>query len=408
MDLLLKPTTLTGAVTPPPSKSRAHRLLIAAALGSGTCCVARVGSSQDMDATRRCLEALGASFRNVGDNVFVTGLYAGGAPRFQALPRLDCGESGSTLRFLLPVALAVAGGGIFVGRGRLLERPLQPYWDAFAPLGIHWERTGDGLVVTGRLTPGTYRLPGDVSSQFFTGLLFALPLLDGPSRLEASTELESAAYLTMTCEALTASGVPFTAADGAWEIPGHARYTLPDGAVEADWSQAAFFVAARAVGSPVALSGMDENSSQGDRMILAYSRRLAGSGTVTLDVRPCPDLVPALAVQAALRDGAVTELVGAARLRLKESDRLAAVTAVLNGLGGCVEERPDSLRITGVPALAGGTVTAYNDHRIAMMAAVAATRCREPVLLRGAECVAKSYPDFWEVYRGLGGRVQEV
>ena len=143
-------------------------------------------------------------------------------------------------------------------------------------------------------------------------------------------------------------------------------------------------------------------------MILAYSRRLAGSGTVTLDVRPCPDLVPALAVQAALRDGAVTELVGAARLRLKESDRLAAVTAVLNGLGGCVEERPDSLRITGVPALAGGTVTAYNDHRIAMMAAVAATRCREPVLLRGAECVAKSYPDFWEVYRGLGGRVQEV
>ena len=410
MDLLLTPATLRGAVTPPPSKSRAHRLLLAAALGAGTCRVAHVGRSQDMDATRRCLEALGASFRDDGEDVVVTGMFSDGWPEFSNLPLLDCGESGSTLRFLIPVALAVAGGGVFVGRGRLLERPLEPYWRAFAPLGIRWRRSGDTLTVEGRLQPGTYRLPGDVSSQFFTGLLFALPLLSGPSRLESTTALESADYLAMTCEALAAAGVSVTSGGEppCFEIAGRAAFALPDGAVEADWSQAAFFVAAAALGSPVTLTGMDETSSQGDRIILAYSRRLTAGGRVTLDVRPCPDLVPALAVQAALRDGAVTELTGAARLRLKESDRLAAVTAVLNGLGARVTEHPDSLTIVGVPALAGGDVSACNDHRIAMMAAVAATRCRGPVRLRGAECVAKSYPDFWQVYAALGGRLQEV
>ncbi len=399
MELLLTPARLRGTVTPPPSKSQVHRLLLAAALGEGEAHVGPVALSQDIEATVRCLEALGASFRPEGDGLRVRGLFAGGRPAASELPRLDCGESGSTLRFLIPVALAVAGGGVFTGRGRLLERPQGPYEELFAEKGVAWHRRGDALIVSGRLEPGIYRLPGDVSSQFFTGLLYALPLLPGPSRLESRTAMESAAYLTMTLEALAAAGVPVTAGtvDGlaAYAIPGGGRYRLTDGAVEADWSQAAFFLTARLLGNPVEVTGLRADSSQGDRVMAAFCRQLAGPGDLALDVRECPDLVPALALGAALRDGRTTALTGAARLRLKESDRLAAIADVLGALGARVEEGPDFLRIQGVAALDGGTVSSHNDHRIAMMAAVAATRARGPVRIRGAEAVAKSYPDFW-------------
>ena len=410
MDLLIEPARLRGAVTPPPSKSQAHRLLIAAALTGGVSRIDHVALSQDIEATIRCLEALGAGFAREGGGFQVTGIYAGGAPSFSRLPRFDCGESGSTLRFLIPIALAVAGGGVFTGRGRLMERPQKPYFDLFAQKGIAWRQEDGVLTVSGVLQPGDYALPGNVSSQFFTGLLFALPLLRGTSHLRATTELESRDYIAMTMDALAGAGVAVTEnqTEDSFRIAGPTAFAPVERRVEADWSQAAFFYAANGLGNQVEICGLLEHSCQGDRIIAPYAARLAKPGSVTLDVRQCPDLVPALAVQAALRAGEVTEITGAARLRIKESDRLDTVSTQLNRLGARITQTPDSLVIHGVPSLHGGLADSCNDHRIAMMLAMAATRADGTVRLMNAGSVAKSYPDFWQVYESLGGRIQEV
>lgn len=412
MDLTIMPAKLRGTVTPPPSKSQAHRLLIAAALAAGESTIENAALSDDIRATLGCMEALGADWTLEGTTLRIRG--AGGstppASTRGELPRLNCGESGSTLRFLIPVALALAGGGVFTGRGRLMERPQQPYFDLFREKGISFAQRDGALTVRGRLTPGEYRLPGNVSSQFFTGLLFALPLLEGPSVIVPTTPLESADYVTMTLQSMEQFGVavPQTRSlPPRFLVPGGGRYVPRRAAVEADWSQAAFWYAAQVLGCDVAVTGMNEQSLQGDRAVVAHSRAIGDGGTVAIDVSGCPDLVPPLAAMGALMDGTL-ELRNAARLRLKESDRLSAVTAALTAMGADVTEGPDSLTVTGRPSLAGGcAVDCCNDHRIAMMAAVAAARCREPVTLLGAECVKKSYPNFWEDYRQLGGSIRE-
>ena len=399
MNVTITPTRLSGHLTVPPSKSQAHRLLIAAALAEGESRFSNLAMSQDMEATIRCLRALGASISPDGTTV------SGVRPDWMGeLPQLDCGESGSTLRFLIPIALAVAGGGVFTGRGRLMARPQEPYAVLFREKGIAFSQQDGVLRVQGRLTPGRYALRGDVSSQFFTGLLFALPLLDEPSELVSTTPLESAGYLDMTLQVLKMAGIRVERpSPTVFRIPGGQHYRPMRAAVEGDYSQAAFFLAANGAGSRITLDGLSTDSCQGDRVILDYAARLQASGEVVLDVRQCPDLVPALAVQAALRSGEVTQIVNAARLRMKESDRLQAVTQTLNALGAQVEERPDALRITGVSSLHTGRVDSCNDHRIAMMLAVAATRADGPVTVCGAECVRKSYPNFWEDYAALGG-----
>ena len=413
MNITITPSKLSGAVTPPPSKSQAHRLLIAAALAQGESVISNVAFSQDIQATIRCLRELGAEFAIDGSTVAVRGMGANAMSplRRMAYPHLDCGESGSTLRFLIPIALAVRGGGVFTGRGRLMERPLNPYFDLFDEKGISCAQKDGVLTVAGLLTPGEYRLPGNVSSQFFTGLLYALPLLDGPSALVPTTPLESEGYIQMTLRAMAQFGVemPVTLSLPPHYHPyGNQIYRAADAVVEADWSQAAFWYAAIALGSPVELEGMNAFSTQGDMQIVPYFLKMQGQGALELDVSNCPDLVPPLAVMAALRAGETTRLVNAARLRLKESDRLASVSQTLNALGANVEAGPDCLTIRGREALSGGvTVDSCNDHRIAMMAAVAAARCESPVTLTGAECVAKSYPDFWAHYRMLGGVIHE-
>lgn len=412
MNLTITPTRLHGTVTPPPSKSQAHRLLIAAALAAGESVIENVALSDDIRATLRCMEALGASWTLEGRVLRVRGV--GGVTPLtstgEELPRLDCGESGSTLRFLIPVALALAGGGVFTGRGRLMERPQQPYFDLFREKGIFYEQSGGVLTVRGRLTAGEYRLPGNVSSQFFTGLLFALPLLPEPSVIVPTTPLESAGYIAMTLQAMEEFGVAVPQTRSLpphFLVPGGREYVSRRAAVEADWSQAAFWYAAQVLGSGVTVAGMNEQSLQGDRAVLPYSRRIAVGGPVELDVSGCPDLAPPLAAMGALMDGEL-RLTNAGRLRMKESDRLSAVTEALTAMGADVTEGPDSLTIIGKPSLPGGcTVDCRNDHRIAMMAAVAAARCREPVTLLGAECVSKSYPDFWEDYQTLGGIIHE-
>ena len=385
--LTITPALLRGTVMPPPSKSQSHRILIAAALGTEKSRIGNLGRSEDIDATRRCMAAL----KMPGEG----------------LPELDCGESGSTLRFLIPVALALRGGGRFTGHGRLMERPQEPYFAIFREKGIAWEQKDGTLTVRGRLTPGDYTLPGDVSSQFVTGLLYALPLLEGDSRILLTTPLESRGYIDMTLDTLEQFGVKAEYdGDCVFRVPGNQKYRARDVVIEADWSNAAFWYAAVSLGCELDIQGLNAFSAQGDMRIVPYYMKLQGMGPVDLDVSQCPDLVPPLAAMAALRAGETTRIVNAARLRIKESDRLAAVTEVLNAMGAQVEEFEDHLVICGKERLAGGvTVSGHNDHRIAMMAAIAAIRCEGPVTITGAECVKKSYPDFWEDYRSLGGKL---
>ena len=404
MDIQITPRHLSGTVTPPPSKSMAHRLLIAAALGSGISTVRGVAMSQDVEATLRCLTALGGHWRETTPGTLeITGIGGRRSTPGTALPHLDCGESGSTLRFFLPIALAVAGGGVFTGQGRLMDRPQGPYLDLFREKGIFCAQTGGTLTVRGTLEPGEYHLPGNVSSQFFTGLLFALPLLDGPSTIVPTTAVESWDYILMTLDALTGAGV--TAAEP--HTPGEAFRVCPsayqpfDRTVEADWSQAAFWYAAIALGSQLELTGLNAFSVQGDMAVVPHFLRLTQPGDQEIDVSGIPDLLPPLAVMAAVRSG-TTRFVNAARLRMKESDRLETTAALLTTLGVSAQAGPDFLTVQGV-AIPGGTVDGANDHRIVMAAAIAATASSSPVTIRGAEAVKKSYPDFWEVYQSLGG-----
>ncbi len=379
------PCHLAGEVTPPPSKSQLHRLLIAAALAGQELPPPTLEDGEDIAATRRCLAAL---------------LDKGGG-----LPTFDCGESGSTLRFLIPLALALRGGGVFIGHGRLMERPLGPYFELFRQKHIAWSLKENVLTVDGWLSPGRFVLPGHVSSQFITGLLFALPLLGGESCISLSTPLESRPYVDLTLDVLMHSGIKIDINENTFTVYGNQTYQeLPNGA-EADWSQAAFWVAANFLNQQVSLRGLDPNSAQGDSIIARWYWQMARPGPLELDLRQTPDLLPPVALMAAVRAGQ-TRLYGAARLRDKESDRLAAVTQVLSAIGAQVEEQPDGLLLTGRPCLKGGvTVDPAGDHRIAMMAAVAASVCAEPVTILNVDCVKKSYPAFWEVYQGLGGKL---
>lgn len=407
MNVTITPGLLRGRLTPPPSKSESHRLIIGAALCEGVSTLSNMAYSEDIEATIACMTALGASFVTDGSTLHVTGLRKNGKlPEFNELPRLDCGESGSTLRFLIPVALAVAGGGVFSGRGRLMQRPQTPYETLFRAHGIAFESTETALTVRGQLNPGTFSLPGNVSSQFFTGLLYALPLLGGDSQLISTTAQESASYLDMTLEALSCFGIRCKAEPDRFFISGNNRFYPADNHVGADWSNGAFWLAANYLGSAVEICGLDTQSAQGDRAIWSFADRMKHSGSLELNVSDCPDLVPPIAAMAALRVGETTQIVGAARLRIKESDRLKTVTETLRALGAQIDEQPESLRIEGVAALHGGIVDGCNDHRIAMMAAIAATRASDTVTITGAQCVNKSYPDFWRDFQALGGKIQ--
>ena len=383
MDVTIIPNKLQGTVTPPSSKSVGHRALIAAALSGGFSTISNLGDSKDIQATQNCLSALKTG-QPTGED---------------GLPLLDCGESGSTLRFLIPLSLVLRGGGHFTGRGRLMERPQGPYFSLFQEKGIFYQQKNGVLTVRGTLKPGRYSLPGDVSSQFITGLLFALPLLDGDSEIVLTTPLESRGYVDLTLDVLRTFGIRVEERAGAFHVPGSQHYESRDFTVEADWSQAAFWYAANFAGGQVDIQGLNMDSKQGDKVIALQYWKLAKPGEAELDVSQCPDLVPPLAAMAAVRAG-TTHLTHAARLRMKESDRLSTVAAALRAMGAQVEEGADSGR-ERLPG--GGTVDCCNDHRIAMMAAVSAAFAQAPVKLLGAECVRKSYPEFWNHFIQLGG-----
>ena len=404
---------LAGCVAAVPSKSQAHRLLLCAALGERPVSLACGGPlSRDIAATMDCLRALGADI--AAENGVIRVAPAGAVPGGERL--LPCGESGSTLRFLLPVAGALGVSARFRREGRLPERPLDALAAALTAHGMELREDGADLLCRGRLQCGDFSLPGNISSQYLSGLLFALPLLPGESRLHITTGLESGAYLQMTVRALEQSGIRLTPAPDGYTVPGGQTFRLPEGCrVEGDWSNAAFFLCAGALAGPVAVTGLDPDSPQGDRRIAALLARFGArvetdSGRITVspgalrgltvDAADIPDLVPVLCAVGAAAEGE-TVITRAGRLRLKESDRLAAAAALLNGLGGCAAETADGLVIRGGAILRGGAAETRGDHRMAMTAAVCALWCREPVTILGAECVAKSYPAFFEDWESL-------
>lgn len=396
MNIVITPGALSGAVRVPASKSAAHRLLICAALADGPTRIAISALNRDIEATADCLRALGAGIEATAGGLAVSPI--AGIPDN---PLLDCGESGSTLRFLLPVAAALGAGITFTGRGRLPQRPNAPLVEALRKHGAKIDNDLLPMAVSGPLAGGRWTLPGDVSSQYVTGLLFALPLLADDSEIGLTTPLASAAYVDMTLQALRQFGITVGPTASGWRVPGNQRYHTPgEAAVEGDWSAAAFWLAANALGADIAVKGVDEDSVQGDRAVADLL------GRPSIDATHVPDLVPALAVAAANLPQR-TVITGAARLRLKESDRLQTVADLLSALGHGVTVTEDGLVIDGgrpKPCDAPvRTVDGANDHRIVMAAAVAAACADRPVRILGAQAVEKSYPDFFRDFIKLGG-----
>ncbi|MGN1369594.1 MAG: 3-phosphoshikimate 1-carboxyvinyltransferase [Aristaeellaceae bacterium] len=423
MDMTFMPAPLSGTVAAPASKSEAHRRMICAGLTRGTTTLSGFMDSADMAATARCLKALGAKIERTEDQLTITGY----ARKPCKLPVLDCGESGSTLRFFVPIALAMAKGGVFRMHGRLGQRPMDVYRDLFVPRGVRW-RMGVGcdgaaeLTVQGVLEAGHYVLPGNVSSQFVSGLLFALPLLEEESTLTVETPVESAGYIRMTVEALTQSGVVLEEiAPFSWRIPGRQQVQAKSGILSGDYSQAAVLLCAGALGHQVTVTRLEKETTQGDRAVLKHLEALGamvredasgvsvtaeGLTGATLDMADCPDIAPIIALTCQLAEGE-SRLIGCGRLRLKECDRLAATVEILNLLGGNARAEGDTIVICGVKQLRGGvTLPDYNDHRMVMLGAMAATVAENPVRVTGVQALNKSWPGFIHVYQMLGGKAE--
>ena len=423
MDMTFFPAPLKGTVAAPASKSEAHRRMICAGLTRGATTLTGFMESADMAATARCLKALGAKVEQGENTLTITGY----VKKPCKLPVLDCGESGSTLRFFVPIALAMAKGGVFRMHGRLGQRPMDVYRDMFVPRGVRW-RMGVGcdgaaeLTVKGELEAGHYVMPGNVSSQFVSGLMFALPLLEEDSTLTVQPPVESVGYIRMTLEALTQSGIVMEEiAPFSWRIPGNQQYKAQDGHLAGDYSQAAVLACAGAMGHEVTVTHLAKETTQGDRAVLAHLAALGAkvqedesgvtvtaeklTGT-TLNMADCPDIAPILALTCQLAEGE-SRLTGCGRLRLKECDRLAATVEVLNILGGNAKAEGDTIVVQGVKQLKGGvTLPDYNDHRMVMLGAIAASVAQEPVTVVGVQALNKSWPEFVNVYKELGGKAE--
>ena len=401
MNMTIEPCRLRGRVSVPASKSMAHRALIAAALADQPTELWIHALNEDISATIGVLNALGAEISVTPEGrVCVRPL---GINRYQdmALPELDCGESGSTLRFMLPVACALGASARFIGRGRLPQRPMKPLTDALRAHGALVEGDALPLTVSGKIGGGLWTLPGDVSSQYITGLLLALPLLQEDSEISLTSPLQSVSYVAMTLSTLRDFDIRVAVTADGWIVPGGQRPHSPGFLkVEGDWSAAAFWHAANAMGAEIQIDGAPDDSLQGDRVVLNLL------GQPEIHAEDVPDLVPALAAAAAVK-AQRTVISGAARLRLKESDRIKATVDMIRALGGRAEETADGLIVHGGQTLHGGTVNGFNDHRIVMAAAILAARAEGPVVITDAEAVNKSYPDFFSHFRALGGIARE-
>lgn len=428
-DLRISPAELRGQITLPPSKSMAHRAIIAACLSQGQSIINNVQMSDDIIATIAGMESFGAEItkEETDSNYRLTiqGIEVQGSKEDRLI---DANESGSTLRFLIPISSLFEGASNFVGRGQLGVRPLDIYQNIYEEQGLRYDASPPpvlDLTVEGRLQADSYEMPGDVSSQFITGLLYTLPLLEGDSSIQITSPLESVGYLDLTLAMLDKFGiqVDWNREEQLLQVPGNQSFQAQNYTVEGDYSQSAFFLGAAALGNPVKSYGLNLDSKQGDKAVLdildqlgapvkqvddyltVENPQLKGGGTI--DGSQCPDIIPMVALVAALSPG-YTEIINLHRLRIKECDRLQATRDELTALGADIEIEEDSLHIHGVESLKGGVqVWSHKDHRMAMMLAIASTVCEDDIILTDSECVAKSYPNFWEEFERLGGVINE-
>ena len=428
MKIKIRPGKLNGTIEIPPSKSYSHRAVIAAALAENgkKSKIDNLKFSVDITTTTDIMENWGAEIERFESALEIIG---NGGKVVPSDKYVQCNESGSTIRFLIPVGITSKNELVFDGKGKLVDRPLDSYYRIFDKQGLKYETTGGKLPLTvnGKLKPGNYEIDGNISSQFITGLLYALPLLEGDSKLIINKNLESKGYVDLTLEILKLAGIEIVNNDyKSFDIRGNQTYKPFDYTVEGDYSQVAFWIVAGIISAnrdnEVKCLHVNKNSLQGDREIIEIVTRMGAKleifddyvivkpsktkGTV-IDISQCPDIGPVLTVLAALSEGE-TRIINGERLRIKESDRITSIKTELNKLGGNVSEEGDSLIIQGVEGFRGGiTVNAWNDHRIAMSLAIASTRCEKEIILEEAESVRKSYPHFWDDFVKMGGEIEK-
>ncbi|MDE6242347.1 MAG: 3-phosphoshikimate 1-carboxyvinyltransferase [Anaeroplasmataceae bacterium] len=418
MNVTIHPKKLKGMVSIPPSKSLSHRAIIAASLSEEESVISNVMFSKDILATIEGMKALGAEIKVEG-----TTLRIKGSRVKRTGNRIDANESGSTLRFLIPIALVNSEPIEFIGHNHLVNRPLDSYFEIFDKLGVKYTHPKDAylpLKTSGGLTSGVYEVKGNISSQFITGLLFALPLIEGNSMIKIIGSLESKGYVDLTLDILSKFGICIINHNyEIFEIKGNQSYRGYNYTVEGDYSQTAFFLIAGAMGADIKLKGMNKVSYQGDKKIIDDVKALDGNiqfdedilyclpshtkGT-TIDFSQSPDLGPALTVLACVSEG-TSYFTHVSRLRIKECDRVTCMKEELEKLGARMDEEPDTMIIYGVSKLCGGIVDSHNDHRVAMALAMASLKMDGDLTILNAECVSKSYPNFWEVFEALGGDV---
>ena len=403
----ISPKILNGKVSAPPSKSVAHRLLICASLAKGKSEISGLTYSKDITATINALKAMGAKITVQNDIATVLGI-----SKIQNTAEIDCNESGSTLRFLIPLASALGINTTFFGSGKLPERPIIPYLSQLSKNGIAFNYNNTmPFSISGKLKAGKYEMAGDVSSQFITGLLFALPLLDGNSEIILTSKLESKPYVDITIDCLSQFGIIVVENENGYYIKGNQIYKPKNVVVEGDYSQAAFYYVANAIGCNIEINNLNTNSFQGDKKIIEIIHNIGYNNKrlkpFEVDASDIPDIVPILAVFASFCDGE-SRITNVARLRIKESDRLEAISTCINRIGGNVLATSNSLIIKGVQNFTGGEVDSFNDHRIAMSMAISAIKCKKELKILNASCVEKSYPNFFEEYKKLGGEINVI
>ena len=412
---IIKADKLVGELSPPPSKSVLHRYIIASSLAKGVSKIENISFSEDIIATIEAMKKLGANIEQKENYLLIDG-----SDTFKNLNEnieIDCNESGSTLRFLFPLSIVEENKVLFKGRGKLFKRPMTPYFENFEKYKIkHSYIDENAILLEGKLKAGIYEIDGNISSQFITGLLFSLPLLDGKSKIIINRKLESSNYIDISLDCLSKFGIKII--NNSYQefvIEGNQSYRAGNYRTEADYSQAAFFLVANAIGSKIKINDLSENSLQGDKKIIDYISEIDNwnsKDTLVLDGSETPDIIPILSLKAAV-SGKKIEIINVERLRIKESDRLKATVEELSKLNFDLIEKKDSILINSREALKANknekivSLSAHSDHRIAMMIAIAATCYDGEILLDNLDCVKKSYPNFWEVFLSLGGKIYE-
>ena len=428
--LVITPNSLKGEVVIPSSKSIGHREIICSGLASGKSIVDNISISKDIEATIEGLKSFGAKINEIPSKFQGRCAFSieGTDGKINLKNKvINCRESGSTLRFLIPLGILSNEKIIFTGSGKLVERPLDPYFEIFNKKGIEYKIFSDKinlpLEINGKLKSGVYSLVGNISSQFISGLLFSLPLCEGDSVIEITTKLESESYINLTLDALKKYGIEIINENHKrYIVKGNQKYKNIETTVEGDYSQGAFWLVAGALSENIKSIGLGFGSIQGDQKIVDILKKMNVNlkiseneiisiesktrGTI-IDGSDCPDIIPILTVLASVSEG-VTKIINSERLRYKECDRLTAIATELNKIGADIQELSDGLIINGKKSLKGGEVSCWNDHRIAMSLAIASIKCSEKLILRGTECVEKSYPEFWKDFVSLGGKIEEI